>query len=128
MANLVAGSNTMSSAGTTAGITLDPTARTTTALLNFSGLLNSTSTAGGGTCDVTVQVTYDTWPTTQVWTNLSTTHYSSGTDPSTGVGQGVVMTITGPIAGLRLFSSTFLSSGSGTAVVLKALQAVTAGP
>ena len=100
---------------------LDPTARVTAILAGLAGLATSTSTQGAA--DVTVQGTFDTpvGPTlnpTLVWNNLSTQHFSSA------AGGGTLITFTGPIAGLRLSSSTFTAG----LVTLKALQAVTAGP
>lgn len=135
MANLIAGTTNLSSAGVSPAIMLDPTARTTTVLLNLNALLGSTGTGGtGAACDVTIQQTFDTWQSsgvTLLWSGLSTTHYSSAFDTSSvGGGTGTIITVTGPIAGLRLSSSNYASSASGTAagITLKALQSITAGP
>jgi hypothetical protein len=135
MANVTAGVTILSSAGVSPPIMLDPTARTTSVLLNLNALLGSTGTGGtGAACDVTIQQTFDTWYAggpAQLWSGLSTSHYSSATDTSSvGAGTGTLITVTGPIAGLRLSSSNYASSATGTAagVVLKALQSVTAGP
>lgn len=130
MANVLAGYTTISSSlsgyPTSTPIALDPTARTTTVQLYTGGLLSGTSTAS----DVTIQVTYDSWvPTgavTQTWVSLTTAHYSSATDASTAAdGTGIVLTVTGPIAGLRLASSAWFGH---TAITLQALQSITAGP
>ena len=120
MANPFAAMTTLNAVGVSAPIALDPTARVTAILLGLSNL--TASSAASGAADVTVQGTFESWtpsglaPTT--WNNLSTSHYSSASGAQ-------LITWTGPLAGLRLSSSTW----SGAAVVtLKALQAVTAGP
>ena len=135
MSNVTAGVTILSSAGVSPPIMLDPTSRTTSVLLNLNALLGSTGTGGvGSPCDVTIQQTFDTWYAggpAQLWSGLSTSHYSSAFDTSSaGGGTGTLITVTGPIAGLRLSSSNYASSATGTAagVVLKALQSVTAGP
>lgn len=123
MANPIAGTTTLSSAGVSPAIMLDPTARVTAILAGFSALLTSTSIAGTSQ-DVTIQGTMDTWTPlgpTQTWSNLSTTHYSS-------VSGGTLLTWTGPLAGLRIASTTFSSGTNAVSLTLKALQAVTAGP
>jgi hypothetical protein len=133
MANVIAGLCTLAAVGNSSGsISLDPTARTTSLLLNLDGFVAASSNGS----DVIIQGTYD-YPVatggqlggTVTWFTLSTTHYSSavalGTSNGTG-NMGAFLTITGPIAGLRLSSSTY-DSTAGT-ITLKALQSITAGP
>jgi hypothetical protein len=124
MANPFAGTTTLSSAGVSVPIGLDPTARVTAILLGLSNLvLNSTSLVGTSQ-DVTIQGTLDPWTPSgpaPTWTNLSTTHYSSAS-------AATLITFTGPLAGLRLASSTFTPGTNNISVTLKALQAITAGP
>jgi hypothetical protein len=124
MANVITGTTTLSSAGTSTQIGLDPTARTTTLLLTSSLLATSTG-AGGAVYDAIVQMTLQTWLSsgpTQTWNNISTVHYSSANSAD-----GAFLTITGPCAGLRLSSSTFGGTLAIT-LTLKALQSITAGP
>lgn len=104
---------TLSAAGTSTPIILNPVARTTT--VQFS-------VTSGSTYDATIQVTLDdptSLSTTSVtWTGLSTTHYSTA-----NINDGVTLYVTQPIGGLRISSTT----NAGSAVfVLKALQSVTA--
>jgi len=133
MANQIAATCTLSAVGTSSNpMELDPTARTTTVLLNTDGLMQTSSNGS----DVTIQVTYDypgppSGQSVLSWVPLSTTHFSSATDGSSALaslcnGCGVVLTVTGPIAGLRL-SSTKWDSDAQT-ITLKALQSITAGP
>lgn len=91
---------------------LDPTARITQAFINFSS-----STA---TVDLTIQGTLDVVNPGQVgqtifWDNLSTTHFSTANSVD-----GVMLQFQGPIAGLRLSSTTW-TTGVAT---LKALQLI----
>ena len=119
MANPFPGTTTMSSAGVSPAIMLDPTARVTAILAGITALGSS---AAAGASDVTIQGTLDPWTplgvSAQTWSNISTSHYSSASG-------GALITFTGPIAGLRLSSSSF--TGAST-ITLKALQAITAGP
>ena len=117
VAQVWAGSNTISSAQTSSGIGLDPLARTTMVLLDLTALATST---GAGTTDITIQATLDV-PTpsisglTQTWNNISSVHYSSASFGTVGV-----LTISSPLAGLRLSSTTW--AGGVTTVTLRALQ------
>jgi hypothetical protein len=124
MANPFTGSNTISSAQTSSGIGLDPTARVTMVVLDLS-TLNASS--GGGTTDVVIQGTLDvptsTWAgnssASVVWENISTSHYSSASFPSLGI-----IAISSPVAGLRLSSSGW--AGGAATVTLKVLQEILA--
>jgi hypothetical protein len=127
MANPFTGSNTLSgttSAAASSGIGLDPTSRVTMALLDLSGLAAS---SGGGTTDIVIQATLDvptsTWAGNSsasiTWENISTTHYSSASYPTFGI-----ITISSPVAGLRLNSSTW--AGGVSTVTLKVLQEILA--
>lgn len=86
-------------------------------LLDLSTLATST---GAGTTDLYIQATLDV-PTpsisglTQTWNNISSVHYSSASFGTVGV-----LTITSPLAGVRLTSSTW--AGGITTVTLRALQ------
>ena len=122
---VTAGLTTLSSAGVSVGIGLDPTSRTTSVLLSGSSILATSTGIGGNVYDATIQMTLQTWVPSgpaPTWTNISTTHYSSANSAD-----GAFMTITGPIAGLRLSSSTFGGTLAAT-LTLKALQSLTAGP
>jgi hypothetical protein len=120
MASPFAGSNSLSATGSSSGIGLDPTARTTMVLIDVSGLIASTSTQSAA--DVIIQGTLDVFTSTYsgtssasvLWGNISTSHFSSAST------QAAVITIATPIAGLRLSSTTYTS---GT-VNLKALQGI----
>ena len=120
--SVFAGTNALSAIGVSSGISLDPTARMSQVLIDLSAFGNSTAIAGAG--DVTIQATLDVWTSTwsgqsvPSWNNISTSHYSSASYPTTGC-----MTIVSPVAGLRLSSSTW--TGIGT-VTLKALQEILA--
>ena len=100
----------LTAVGNSAPVALDPTARVTNIMLNLSGF------AG----DVTIQGTLDV-PNPAIpgqvifWDNISTAHYSAA-----NLVDGAMLQIMGPIAGLRLASSTFTS---GTAT-LEALQMI----
>lgn len=130
---LVAGT----SGATGTAIPLEPTARTTTILVQGSSQLTSTSTQGA-TVSFQIQATLDTWVpggVTQNWQNVSSVTYTLGSTSSTvftvtsttGAGsEGVFLTMSGPIAGLRLFSSASLPT-AGT-ITYRTLQSVTAGP
>jgi hypothetical protein len=121
MANPFAGANTLSAAGVSSGIGLDPTARVTQVLIDLSGL--ALTSTGAGTTDVTIQATLDVWTSTwaggaaPTWSNISTAHYSSASYPAVGM-----QTISSPVAGLRLSSTTW--AGGITPVTLKALQEI----
>jgi hypothetical protein len=122
--NVVGFGQTTSSAGTSSGIGLDPSARLTMILLDLTSLNGST---GAGTTDVTIQATLDvqtsSWAGNSsasiVWNNISTAHYSSASYPGSGI-----ITISSPIAGLRLSSTTW--AGGNATVTLKALQEILA--
>lgn len=124
MANPFSGANSITSAQTSSGIGLDPTARVTMVCLDLSTLNAST---GAGTTDVTIQATLDvmtsTWAGNSsanvVWENISTVHYSSASYPGTSI-----QTISSPVAGLRLYSSGW--AGGATTVTLKVLQEIIA--
>ena len=122
MANPWAGSNTLSAAGTSSGIGLDPTSRVTQVQLDLSGL---NASSGVGTTDITIQATLDLWTSTWTggsvasWGNISTSHYSSASYPATGM-----LTISSPVAGLRLSSTTW--AGGLSTVTLNALQEIIA--
>lgn len=122
MAQPFAGTNTLSAASVSSGIGLDPTARVTMVLLDLSALAASTA---AGTTDVTIQGTLDVWTSTwaggstPTYSNISTSHYSSASYPAVGI-----LTISSPIAGLRLSSSTW--AGGLSSVTLKALQEILA--
>ena len=98
---------TSTSAITSTGVMLDPTARVTNVFL----------TGPSTTADVCLQVTLQTAMSTgtTIWTDASTTHlsYSAGNE-------GVTYTFLSPIAGLRL-ASTALTSGT---VTMKVLQSI----
>ena len=84
-------------------------------MVNTNTLATSTSTQSAA--DFTVQATLDVWypqGPSQVWNNISTTHYSSANP------DGAMLYVYGPIAGLRLNSSTW-TSGSVNLVVLETL-------
>lgn len=108
----MAQSTTLSSAGVSAPIILDPKLKTTS-------LLFTTSTGATAT-GVQVQITLDdptiTPSPTLTWANISSAISSSVAD-----GSGVVYTILSPIGGSRISSSTTVS---GT-LTLKSLQSVT---
>lgn len=115
----------------TAGIPLDPTVRATSLQLSGMGTVTSTSTAAtpvGGAFQV--QITLDTFQafsassggSSQVWQNCSSIVYTS-----TQV-DGAFISILGPIAGARIFSSGTTSAAWSGTVVLKSLQSLTAGP
>jgi hypothetical protein len=126
-----------SSGGTGAAIPLEPTARTTTILVQGTSQLTSTSTQGALVA-FQIQATLDTWVpggVTQNWQNVSSQVYSLGSTSSTvftvtsttaAGSEGVFLTFSGPLAGLRLFSSASLPT-AGT-ITYKTLQSVTAGP
>lgn len=130
---LVAGT----SGATGTAIPLEPTARTTTVLVQGTSQLTSTSTQGA-TVVIQVQATLDPWVPagiTQNWQNISTQAYTLGSTSSTvftvtsttGIGsEGLFLTFSGPIAGLRVISTASLPT-AGT-VTYKTLQSVTAGP
>lgn len=115
MAQPFAGSVTLSSAGVSPGLMLDPTARVTQIQLVVP--------SSGNTVDLTIQGTLDVGNPAipgQVlfWDNISTTHYSSGT----GGIDGAMLQLQCPIAGLRLASSTFVTTTQ--AATLKVLQLI----
>lgn len=99
---------TLSSVGTSNGIVLDYVGAKTTSLALILG--STTMTA-----DFTIQITLDSSVRgdTVNWVGLSTTHYTSAIADS-----GAYVSITTPVAGVRINSST-LSSAS---ITLKALQ------
>lgn len=124
MANPFTGANSITSAQTSSGIGLDPTARVTMVCLDLSTLAAST---GAGTTDITIQATVDvmtsTWSGTSsasvIWENISTTHYSSASYPATAI-----LSISSPVAGLRLYSSAW--AGGISTVTMKVLQEILA--
>ena len=111
----MAQTTTLSSAGVSTGIGLNPVSKTTVIQLT------NTSTMA---MDVVIQATLDDFQgsATPTWTNISTVHYTSATLFSSNQADGVFVTLLSPIAGLRISSTTY-SSGTLT---LKCLQAVTA--
>jgi len=106
---------TLSSAGTSTPIILNPVAKTTTIQL--------TATSGSSVTAMTVQYTLDDPTTTPAptitWADLSS---AIATSSGTGISGGTTYTVLSPLGGLRLNAT---SSASGT-FTLKALQAVTA--
>lgn len=103
---------TLSSAGTSTPIYLDPVPK------SVSIILSLTSTSTQGALDLLIQSTLDDLQSvaSPTWVAVSTTHYSSS------LTDGTMLTLLSPVAGLRLSSTTW---ATGTAT-LKALQAVTA--
>ena len=110
----MAQSTTLSSAGVSAPIILDPKLKTTT--------LQVTATSGSSVTAMTVQVTLDD-PTTTPAPTLAWADVSSAiaTSSNAGIPTGVIYTLLSPIGGARLSAT---SSASGT-ITLKSLQSVT---
>lgn len=104
-------STTLSSAGVSTGIILDPVRRTTTIQLTATSASSAT---------IFVQYTLDDPTTTPAptvtWANLSSAIASSAAGDV-----GVMYSVLSPLGGVRISSSTY-TSGTQT---LKALQAVT---
>lgn len=104
---------TLSSAGTSGTIMLNPVGKATT--------VQVTVASGSSGSNIFVQVTLDDPTTTPAptvaWSNLSSAITSSNAD-----GLGLLYTVLTPIGGLRMSSTTTVT---GT-VTLKALQSVTA--
>lgn len=106
---------TLSSAGVSTGMILDPVKKATTIQLTATS---------GSSATIFIQYSLDD-PTSiatgssVVWANLSSAIASSAVD--TAVPGGVIYTVLSPLGGLRLSSSTY-TSGTQT---LKALQSVT---
>ncbi len=112
-------STTLSSAGVSTPIILNPVSKST-----FVQLTASAST----TINALIQVTLDD-PTITPSPTLSWSALSSAIAQSTATGElanGLTYTVLTPIGGLRLSSTTFLSSVGGAVLTLKALQSVTA--
>lgn len=107
----MAQSTTISSAGTSTAILLDPKLKTTT--------IQVTAASGSSVASVFVQFTLDD-PTTTPAPTVSWANLSSAIATSTGVDLGVIYTVLSPLGGLRLSSS-----GLGNTVTLKSLQSVT---
>lgn len=105
---------TLSSAGTSTAIILDPVRKATTVQLTVTNPSSAT---------IFIQYTLDD-PTivsgsSVVWANLSSAIASSAVD--TGGNNGIMYSVLSPLGGLRLSSSTY-TSGTQT---LKALTSVT---
>jgi len=102
---------TLSSAGVSTGMILDPVRRTTTVQMTATAASSAT---------IFIQYTLDDPGTTPaptvVWANLSSAIASSAAGDT-----GVMYSVMSPLGGLRISSSTY-TSGTQT---LKALQAVT---
>lgn len=117
MAQPYAQVTSMSSAGTSTAISLNPTAKTT--------VFQLTSITTTSSLDVTIQITLDDpLGSSTVWTGVSTTHYSSTTSLG-DAGDGVFITCLSPVAGARIRSTTF-SSATGNGLRLAVMQSVTA--
>jgi len=110
---MAAQATTLSSAGVSTAIILNPVCKSTTVQLTVA----SAATATG----VQIQFTLDDPTTTPAptvsWANLSSAIASSVAD-----GVGVIYTVLSPLGGLRISSSTTVSG----AITLKSLQSVTA--
>ncbi len=113
----MAQSTTLSSAGFSVPIILDPKLKTTTVQLTVA----SGTTAGSSL--TFIQFTLDDPTTTPAptisWAPLSSSVTSSGLD--TSAGGGLIYTVLSPLGGLRLGSS---GTVSGT-ITLKSLQSIT---
>jgi len=111
---MAAQSTTLSSAGVSAPIILNPVFKTTT--IQVTGTANSSVTA------LVVEFTLDdpttTPPPTISWATLSS---AIATSSNAGISGGVIYTVLSPLGGLRLNAT---SSASGL-ITLKALQSVT---
>lgn len=106
----MAKTTTLSSAGTSVPITLNPVYKSTTVQLTVASGSSGAATFIQFSLD-------DPIITTPVWANLSSAIVSSGAD-----GSGIIYTVLSPLFGLRLSSA---GTVTGT-VTLKSLQAVTA--
>jgi len=109
---------TLSSAGTSAAVVLNPVAKATTLQLTVS------SSAGAGVMDI--QMTLDDPSTTPAQT-LTWSIISSAAAIATGTGiadvGGLTYTVVTPIGGVRLHST---ANATPVTATLKALQSVTA--
>lgn len=110
---------TLSSAGTSTAIMLNPVSKSTVVQLTASSCT---------TVNALIQFTLDdpsaTPAPTVTWSALS-----SAISQSTATGElanGVMYTVLSPIGGVRLSSTTFTSSAIALTLTLKALQSVTA--
>src|SRR5215469_7509995 len=126
------GVTTLSAAGVSPVLMLDPTARATTVLMAMGGV-TSTSTQGV-TANVIIQGTLDTYVAggvTPVWQNISSMSYNIGGGNSTAASanlDGAFISMLGPIAGLRLSSTTWNTAIVKGTLSLAVLQSLTAGP
>lgn len=105
---------TLSSAGVSTAIILDPVKKATTIQLTATSGSSGTNFIQYTLDDPTAQPT-----PTVTWANLSSAIASSAVD--TTVPGGVIVTVLSPLGGLRISSSTYTS---GT-ISLKALQTIT---
>ena len=108
----------LSSAGTSPGIVLNPVSKATTLQLTVS------SSAGSGTCQI--QMTLDD-PSTTPAQSLTWSVISSASAMATGTGVfdvgGLTYTVVTPIGGVRIQST---ANATPVTLTLKALQSVTA--
>ncbi len=113
---MAAQSTTLSSAGNSVPIILNPVAKTTTLQYTLS-----TGIASSISANAAIQFTLDDPGTTPAptisWANLSSAITSSAVDSSVGI----IYTVLSPLGGVRLTAS---STVTGT-ITLKSLQSVT---